>query len=357
MSLKKTFLFFPGIIVLHFALFAQINLGNNYFSNLRIKAIQPAEYSDKIKSSLPFANVQVLDFRADTFVVGFSKQFVEGVSKVTVKDGISVSFKNFIQNSYTFLPESDTTSNLFIAIKKLWLSDQIPFIENIDESKTTWESGLMLHAEVYSEQNGIYHALYKVDSIIVTDAKITGNEENYLQHGIKALLAKVTDKEAWQIRKGKTAFSRTDINNHLPLTNSYPILNSDSLKRGVYTTFDEFKKNEPSITEFELKKDSKTDALYDESGGGSFLLRDCWGYCDGTTIYMKSSDNFFPLERSENTFDMRGFKSFKMHKNIKIGNLLAWGLVAGTVGKQNKSVSYVGKMTELQLDMETGELF
>jgi len=72
---------------------------------------------------------------------------------------------------------------------------------------------------------------------------------------------------------------------------------------------------------------------------------------------MKSSDNFFLLERSGKTFNLRGFNSLTMRENIKIGNLLAWGVLGGAVGKQNKSVSYVGKMKDFQLDIETGELF
>jgi len=280
MNLKKTFSFFIALIFFVSSI-AQDSLRNGHFSKMPIRTIALEQSSGNIKPSLAFSDVHVLDARADTSAVCFDKilfQRENKVHKVFVEEGISKSFKNFISNSYALAPKTDTSNNLFIAIKKLWLSDQVPYVSNIDASKTKWESGLILQAEVYSEQNGIYHALYKIDSIVVADLKIAGNEKIYLSHGIEVLLAKIRDKDRGQIRHGKTSFSLETIKNHLAAMYDYPILSSSVLKKGVYKTFEEFRNNEPSINNFEVKKDLKTDALYMvDLNGNQSLLRDCWG--------------------------------------------------------------------------------
>ena len=65
------------------------------------------------------------------------------------------------------------------------------------------------------------------------------------------------------------------------------IINTRNYKRGVYKTFEEFKYNNPSITDFSIV--DKRPAVTNPKTGRAWILRkrDTWGYCDGSKIYVR----------------------------------------------------------------------
>ncbi len=157
------------------------------------------------------------------------------------------------------------------------------------------------------------------------------------------------------IKTGKTNFTYDDISDYIKESNTLAIVNDSILKRGVYMSLAEFKNNQPSISEFEIKEGSIADALYvKDKNGQSFLLRNCWGYCDSRNCFIKSSDNFFMLIKSNNAFDTYGFKSFYRSVHTKMEHMLIWGMIGGGAGK---TVNYGEHRHPYQLDLDTGELF
>lgn len=353
MNFKRIILMLFLLVVLGFIASAQ-KITKNYFADLHKKTIE-LKNSKEPKPSLPFSNIIIRDARQDTSCLAFFT--AEVTYKVDLENGVVPSITNYIKSSYSFSPDSDSSVNLFMVIKKLWLTDLIAVADEVNPTQTKWNPGIIFEAEFFSEKNGLYHTLYKTDTIIATTVSLKGNEDFYIQKAVTTSFEKFSNKQLPDIRFGKKEFTQQNIDNYISGLHSYPITKDSVLKKGVYKTFEEFKNNAPAVTEFEIKKDAMIDVLYATENKQSYLLRDFWGYCDGANIYINSADNFFQLFKCQNTFNVRGFKYIKKRKQVRVENILMFGLAGGVVGKGNKRVVYKGTITSMQLDMGTGELF
>jgi hypothetical protein len=136
-----------------------------------------------------------------------------------------------------------------------------------------------------------------------------------------------------------------------------PLFQDVTYKKGVYKTFDEFKMDNPSFTDYELVEDKYTKTILVKDIKGAYPIRDVWGYSDGKHLYIQSADNYFELLSRQNTFICNGAKALSRYRVVKAGNVLTLGTLYGSVGRQNKKVIYNLDLKPFELDMDTGRLF
>ncbi len=136
-----------------------------------------------------------------------------------------------------------------------------------------------------------------------------------------------------------------------------PIFTATVYKKGVYKTFGDFKMNNPSIFNYEIEEDKLTKTIFLNDGQGAYPVRDLWGYCDGTHIYINSADNYFELIKKGNTFISNAARSLSRQRHVKAGNVLMLGVVGGGIGRGNKKTTYILIRKLYELDMDTGELY
>ena len=124
-----------------------------------------------------------------------------------------------------------------------------------------------------------------------------------------------------------------------------PILKTEMPDRGVYKSFNEFKNNNPSIKDFEIKKGQYTDELLITENNQTYPLQNFWGYSDGKNLFIRSADNLFQLIKAGNTFNIKGIKSFSQKYNKTVGNELVSSYLIGIpmsafVKNNYKAVTY-----------------
>jgi len=329
-----------------------------FFSALKPKYLKLTA-ADGNKPSLPFTDIKLIDIRDDTTLIGFDLANELGaitVNKIKFQHSLDVAIPAFIKDAYQLSSSADSTGSLVIILRKFWLSNGIPVEQSQAQDEEQWVSGTIVKADLFLETKGIYHTLYRVDTVLAADYNLNAyNYRAYTTLGIQAMLSKGANLPLSALRIGKKDFTNADIASYI---NSFYTAIPGTHKKGIYLTYEEFLNNAPSVPDFSFRQDAKADIMYaKDANRNEYVLRDYWGCCDGTHVYILSSGNLFQLCPEGNTFNVYGFKSMTKLKRVKVGNILTLGLLGGAVGKQNKNIVYKGKKRPLQMDMATGELF
>ncbi|MBX3257917.1 MAG: hypothetical protein KF862_27550 [Chitinophagaceae bacterium] len=311
------------------------------------------------------SDIIVEDNRFDTSTLGFMhKGSVDMESLIKFKNGFSNEICNYLVNSID-RPDSATSTTsykLICFIKKLWLTDEIYEKEEKKNLPASIQSGIIFRAEYWVEKENVYIPLYRFDTTITRDKNIYRSGNNYIEEALMFSLSKLSSFTENKIEQIKSKYSRSEIEQNNKRRFDLPIL-TDTLRRGIYITFEEFKNNQPSIKEFTIKPDKKDDALYvTDEKGKEVLLRELYGYTDGKDIFISSAGNFFRLYRSGNSFNVYGIKSLKKVRDLRVveSGVAGIGLGASQVPffPTGTKSGYIYKLrpAPFQLDMETGEI-
>jgi len=67
------------------------------------------------------------------------------------------------------------------------------------------------------------------------------------------------------------------------------IVNATVYNKGVYRTFDEFKHNKPSITDYYILEKGKIWKTYDSGPKKKIKKSKIWGYCSGDKIFVRTA--------------------------------------------------------------------
>ena len=144
------------------------------------------------------------------------------------------------------------------------------------------------------------------------------------------------DVAAYESQPKKTL---SEINDFSAKRNNLVILQDSIIKKGVYLSFDEFANNQPSITDFKIKKMRygafKSEPYLEKPDGE--MISEYWGYSDGKEMRFGKFGNEL-IYRNGNTFEF--------YVLVKLNNTS--DVTAAIGGNQ----LYL-KMP-YQLDMETG---
>ena len=266
----------------------------------------------------------VVDARPDTVPVGFMQRHPLNLIFVELNRSVREETEEFA-NNYFQLKKNDSSGVILMVLKKLWLTDELNIAgsgyanEKVKDWKRLYTSGIKLKVEFYYKQQDGYYPLYRYDSVLTDSFTVTQNGQLYVHDAIIASLSKLItlDRKLGDI-KNRRKLTWDEIKRHNEDSYDLPVLKDTSLRRGVYATFEEFKNNKPSIKDFEVRNDKKTDVLYfREPDGKEFIKMDIWGYCDGHKIFILSADNFFELQRMGNALYIYGSKTIN-RKHYKL---------------------------------------
>lgn len=367
-----------------FPVIAQIEAKTlDYNNKLEIsleKDSSPKCLGDRIHS------VNVIDVRDDTVAIGYYSVTRMEAFKYGVKAGASKKDKNtdawskvyhctpslkegmisWMSDYFGFSSNDSVKNTLLIVVKKLWLSseaDKPHFdVEQKRPAANGWNSGVLCKLEFYLERDSIFYPLYRIDSIFTYDdwlydyagIKFRNNGSLFLTLALKSSLVKLTEIKPEEIIAKRRKLAFREIYNEYSNKNNLPILKTVTQNSGVYTTYDEFKNNQPSIKEYELRKGSMGDILFVKEGKEEYPTRNAWGYCDGNNIFINSGDKYSKLVRHANTFYFYGLK--EVTKKSKHVFMKSSGLNYATNSGEKKSV-FKMELKYYQIDMETGEAY
>ena len=204
-----------------------------------------------------------------------------------------------------------------MVLRKCWISTNVHKYDgdlmwdmNEDTSKEIKVS-LFTNIEFYLFKESGYYALYRFDStfsgnikkpINIAGLNTAGNKpKSYVgllvQEALETSLSKLETMD-WKRNanvSSKRKFTWSEIEAHEQKIFDIPVLKDSLLVPGVYLTFEEFKSNSPSVTEFEITKDKLNDFIYvKQSDGRQISLSDVWGYCDSShQIFVRLKSQLF----------------------------------------------------------------
>ncbi|MEP7278004.1 MAG: hypothetical protein ABI813_05125, partial [Bacteroidota bacterium] len=332
--------------------------------------------------------ITVMDVRADTARIGLmqkrivdhftgllsnatKKQTEQRLNRtptfVTMRDGLQREATAFLEKAIKF-PGNPNLPGILMVIKKLWLSDEQPYRQQIGNGgglqsqikKDAWTSGIDLSVEFYLKSGTDYYPLYRYDSVICEAMTVSEHATEFVEEALRVSIQKLQqmDAIAAAILRRRT-FSLAAINQHNRDAFNIPALTDTVLRAGVYLDFDEFKNNNPSLGDFMLQKDRLTDILYVRHPDGSeFVARNVWGYCDGSHAYVQAGDNFFLLQRMENAFYIFGAKKISRNETATSGAAAYQGKDNGFAAPYYYTRSGAAIQLEpFQLDWYSGNLY
>jgi hypothetical protein len=236
-------------------------------------------------------------------------------------------------------------------VKELWLSEEENDIDAKDkiqdvnvEKRLYSTSDAKLRFEFYLQKDEKYYAIFRFDTTLFRTLPLKSYAAGFIETALISSLDRLSKYNFTNISNTKTPLSLTDIYNYNNRRFEYPILKDTSFKKGVYASFEEFKNNNPSIPEFEVKKGKLGDVLYVKmENGESVASRSVWGYCDGKKLYIKTGDNYYQLYRIDNSFYFNGSKEISRKERR---------------GQYNeKYITYRNILSPLKLNIETGNIY
>jgi hypothetical protein len=327
-----------------------------------------------------------IDARADTSIVGFmQKKIIDPVSGIfngseksqteqrinkkpifiSLTGGLQQEAAQFAGHAIRF-PDNTNLPGVLMVIKKLWLSDELNFKDQgygisrfaAPANRDVWTSGIDVKIEFYLHEGGCYYPMYRYDSIISKALTVSEYGSEYIRLALQLSVQKLSQLDAnISSIANRTKFTLTDIVSHNQQEFELPVLKNEALAKGVYMSFNEFKNNEPSQTNFELRKERLTDMIYIKKPDGTDdMTRNVWGYSDGKNAYIKSGDNFFLLQRNANAFYIFGAKTFK-HEETRYRADAYDGTLPYTAPVYYSNSRAVIQLEPFQLDWSNGKLY
>lgn len=311
--------------------------------------------------SLPVSGIEVHDIRFDTSYIGLLGTRANNLHYIRLKQGFTAEIRKYYQSLTATDQPAQAVLHCFI--RKLFLTNHIP-VDNSEELRTMADrydrdekSGIFFVAEFYEQQDSIYRPLYRIDTLISDYKNIQREGQDYLERALKAGLVKAGQLNWTKYHEKAVRLSRHYIDSFNTARISIPAV-TDTLKKGIYLTYEDFRQNKPSDREFTVNKSKKGDFLYIKNNRGEdVLFTDLWGYCDGKDRYIFSASNYFKLHRTGNGFTIFGAKEHTGKKRYR--PTLGPGPGPGGVyyGGSTTVTKYYLDKSYFQLDMETGKIY
>jgi hypothetical protein len=244
-----------------------------------------------------FRNFVVVDQRPDTARIGIHTRYTTfhhaHDCQLMFRQTAAREIEAFL-NSHFSRPDAPYTA--FIVLRTLWLSDASYIREDMirDPDKLYEKTHIRLKAELYAARDSQYIPIFRYDTLQITrrtrNKYFEKSSYSSWDEDLAALIGNLADSASLTTAR-KAGQSRTigleDIIRFNQSRFDNPINEGKPLKPGVYTGFDEFRDNAPSIANFEIKMENGARLLYiREAGGSVYYSHKAWGYCDGKNVYV-----------------------------------------------------------------------
>lgn len=315
-------------------------------------SLTPKRNKNKLKDVFPFQNIEVVDYRPDSSRIGL---FIERRQQADLlfESSPGTVIKSFLNEAYTNPLASKT---LLVVIRELWFSD-ILLEKQLGKEPSPFRSRISFRAETYVIENNGYIPLTYFDTLITSKEKIMDIAPFRITELMTSFIEKINSSDispAYLQTKRLLSFAAIDsFSNKLF---SYPIDAPDTLRKGVYASFEDFRNNKPSIFNYEIEKEnssSMTLRLKDEQGK-SYYSRKMWGYCDGQQTYVMMDGNLFPIFTYDRAYYVYGSKEYLVKKNyLPLFLVFPGALVFATVPI---SENVTRRLRFFRLDIKTGEI-
>lgn len=303
---------------------------------------------------IPIASIQIATALPDTTTIGYIGQPTRNAAfKLIPETAFTNWLQTFVNSKYKNV--LDTTGRQLV-----WI------VKNVSISKDSTGNNVFvrLKADVAS---GAANKKYLVTSTVDTVIMTTGAKAKYslaVEEAIQALFI-VSGSNNTPI--STASLSVNELISRAQQVYNIPVIKDSIYKRGVYSTFDEFKNNSPSIANAIIKVDNKgSAALYQQlADSTSKEITSAWGICMAGEQYAYIEGQLVPIEKSGKGIIISRFQKPEIRRNQAIywrnlmGNTTDTNPFGRSQNKKAKHKALPGKKEQpvaTSIDMETGEL-
>lgn len=348
------FLFLPGFFCcLSILLSAQRNDGLRNITDAQPLSESFKESSYYEKQKLPFRDIVVIDKRFDTTKIGYT-------NGSSYKIQLGNSWTGILNDYFKFNLDRTSDRTLVIAIRSFWM--QRGLLDKIQDKKVVMkdlsrrtegdmvklDNGGSCYAnlDIYSRSDSSFQALLNIDMCFINASRNfrrnTLNEFFFLP--FDSVMRKIAKTDVPDLLNKRRKISAQELTASYANRFDVPVLKDGTPKKGIFVTFDDFKKNTPRDVPFRVKEGSVTDEVYIRNGQTEEVLTNYWGFFDGTDLYIRGGYSVFKAIKQQMTFEIYGSKQISIyHNNAEAGDL--------------KLVSSGVERKILQVNMDTGELY
>jgi hypothetical protein len=302
--------------------------------------------------AIPIAGIKIATALPDTTTVGYiGKASQNATFRLIPSTAYTTWLQTFVESKY---------KNVFnnSGRQLVWV------VKNLSISKDTAGNNIFvrLKADVASSTaNNKFLLTSTVDTAIVA----TGSKTNYslaIEEAIRALFT-VSANNNTPISTDPLTLN--DLISGAQQVYNIPILKENRYKRGVYTTFEEFKNNSPSITDMIVKSGDKgSSKVYQMLADSTFKeISNPWGICIANEQYAYTDGELIPIERSANNIVVSRFQKPEIRQNqaIYYRNLMSNNADNDNPFDRKRNKKAKRKVKNVQavatrIDIETGEL-
>jgi hypothetical protein len=296
-----------------------------------------------------FSQFEVVDFRPDTSRLGFwgiDKQRREFVFHEPVPQTIS----SFL-NHYT---HPAGTKSFLIIIKKLWLHDNaIP----VKLPRQPLERGkIEFRGEAFLKTPHGYLPYTYLDTVVTSAYSVKDMVIFRLPNVFYDLLRKIAAANEENLTKRNVVYSLGQLDSLNKKQFDFRMDTATVLKPGVYASVEEFRNNQPSILNYDIRPDENglTQLYLKDETGNSYFSRKMWGYCDGYQCYAMMDGNLFPILSVHHSFYVFGSKQYDRKSNIVPILIFIPGL--GILGAMPISETAIRRLNFFSIDPYTGKI-
>jgi hypothetical protein len=311
-------------------------------------SLSPKRVTSKEKIPPYFAGFEVVDFRQDTSRLGFwaiDKDRREFVFQSTASQTISSFLDNYVDPA--------GTRTFLIVIKKLWLCDVKDNTLNPRQTRS-WGS-IEFRGEAFLKTNQGYLPFTYLDTVITSPNSARDMAIFRLSDLLFNFISKIAAVNEEVVLKRKATYSFHVLDSLNKERFNYPMDTALVLKKGVYANVDEFRNNQPSIFNYDIRPDENgfSQLYLTDEKGKPYFSRKMWGYCDGQQCYAMMDGNLFPVLSIDHAFYVFGSKEYKIKKKIMPVLLFVSPLMLATMPISETATR---KLHFFSLDPYTGKI-
>ena len=246
-----------------------------------------------------FSSVIVRDFRADKSKLGFCRagEKIEDCRFVFPSDDEQYLNKKI---NKLFSRDAKSADTIVLVLKNLWLyqtQQQAGAVKRELTGEIQLISHCFIHCDVYSSNSGMTTSLGIIDTILTSNGWIVNKGDNLLKDALVSSLSMCDSMLQANQSLAHTDVTKPDLN--------LPVLSAEHPKKGVYLSFKDFVNNNPDTSSFQTEVNGRKRILKSSAYHDSIISK-CWGYSDGEFIFMNINNDYYRLNRSQNTFDLKG---------------------------------------------------
>ena len=260
-----------------------------------------------------FRHFDVIDQRSDTARIGIHT-FVPTIGRASNHQLVfagpaTASVAGFLNNYFT---NPNAHWSALIVLRNLWLSDANYLKEDKvkDENVLSHKTHIRLKVEIYACNDSVYIPILRFDTL--QTYKNTNQYKNWSSYyslwedDLTAVLSEMADSISGlapaRIENGRRLHQDDILQFNLSRFET-AITATRSHTAGVYTSFQEFRDNTPSLQNFEIQELKGDRLIYIKDANGiSQYCHDAWGYCDGKTIFIMRDGKLYPLWQEGKAF-------------------------------------------------------